>query len=479
MVRAAAKNFANVAVVTGVDAYPVVLEAIAAGGIGLDLRRRLAATAFERIAAYDRAIADWFADGADASVRSGAYRFVETPLRYGENAHQTAALWRDPAGHGLAQATQLHGKELSYNNMVDADAAVRAALDFDVPAVAVMKHANPCGIAVAPAHAVDPIAAAHRLANDCDPVSAFGGVIAANRTVTLGHGGGRRRHLHRGDRRARLRARGGDRAEAAEEPADPAAARGLRAPGPRVQAGLRRGARAGPRPVRRRRPGDLDARRRAPRPTRPTLADLAFAWRAVRAVKSNAILLASGGASVGIGMGQVNRVDSCHLAVTRAGERAAGSVAASDAFFPFADGAEVLLAGRREGDRAAGRLGPRPRGDRRCGGRGRDHVLHGRAPLLPLSSSARSRVGRAGFATLDRSDPGRPSRATLPGERTCRNPSGMLCRCPEFHKLEGCLDHVRESDRTATEPPADVRQEADMSAITAVLVVALAPRERD
>jgi phosphoribosylaminoimidazolecarboxamide formyltransferase/IMP cyclohydrolase len=342
MVRAAAKNYANVAVVTGADAYPVVLEAVAAGGTTLQLRRSLAATAFERIAAYDRAIADWFADGADASVRSGSYRFLESPLRYGENAHQAAALWRDPAGHGLAQATQLNGKELSYNNMVDADAAVRAAYDFDGPAVAVMKHANPCGIAVAPAHAVDPIAAAHRLANDCDPVSAFGGVIAANRTVTLGMAeavaGIFTEVIVAPDfepeavtvlkQRKSLRILTLPEGFARPEQEFKQVSGGVLVQAPDrytvVDPGTWRLA-AGP-------AADEE-----------TLADLAFAWRAVRSVKSNAILLASGGASVGIGMGQVNRVDSCHLAVTRAGERAAGSVAASDAFFPFADGTEVLL----------------------------------------------------------------------------------------------------------------------------------------
>jgi phosphoribosylaminoimidazolecarboxamide formyltransferase / IMP cyclohydrolase len=342
MVRAAAKNFANVAVVTGTDAYPVVLEAIAAGGTSLELRRRLAAAAFERIAAYDRAIADWFADGADASVRSGSYRFVESPLRYGENAHQTAALWRDPAGRGLAQAAQLHGKELSYNNMVDADAAVRAVLDFDEPAVAVMKHANPCGIAVAPAHAVDPIAAAHRLANDCDPVSAFGGVIAANRTITL-------------DMAETV---AGIFTEVVVAPGyEPAALTVLQQKKNIRILQLPEGFALPEREFKQvsggvlvqdpDRYGVVDPRSwtlaAGPAADDATLADLAFAWRAVRSVKSNAILLASGGASVGIGMGQVNRVDACHLAVKRAGERAAGSVAASDAFFPFADGAEVLL----------------------------------------------------------------------------------------------------------------------------------------
>ena len=182
LVRAAAKNHANVAVVTSVAQYDGIVAALDAGGTTLAERRALAAAAFGRIADYDLAIANWFARAAesdeaeDSSTVEGDYRFTVTPLRYGENAHQSASLWRDPAGRGLAQAVQLHGREMSYNNYVDADAAVRAVLDFDEPAVAVVKHANPCGIAVAPPRAPDPIAAAHRRANDCDPVSAFGGV---------------------------------------------------------------------------------------------------------------------------------------------------------------------------------------------------------------------------------------------------------------------------------------------------------------
>ncbi len=346
MVRAAAKNFANVAVITDPADYGLLQEALAKGGTGLALRRRLAALAFERIAAYDRAIADWFADDDDAAtgdvVRQGSYRFVETPLRYGENAHQTAALWTDPRGHGLAQAEQLHGKALSYNNMVDADAAVRAALDFDEPAVAIMKHANPCGVAVAPPRAVDPIAAAHRLANDCDPVSAFGGVIAANRPVTLDM----------------AEAVAGIFTEVVVAPGfEPAALtvltqkkniRILRLPEgfslPEQEFKQVSGGVLVQQPDRFTGLDPASWRLVSGEPAdAATLADLAFAWRACRAVKSNAILLADGGASVGIGMGQVNRVDSCQLAVRRAGERASGSVAASDAFFPFADGVEVLL----------------------------------------------------------------------------------------------------------------------------------------
>jgi phosphoribosylaminoimidazolecarboxamide formyltransferase/IMP cyclohydrolase len=261
-------------------------------------------------------------------------------LRYGENPHQRAALYVAGAGAGgLATAEQLHGKEMSYNNYVDADAAHRAAYDFTEPAVAIIKHANPCGIAIG-----SDIAEAHRLAHATDPVSAFGGVIATNRPVT---------------------------AEMAEQVTEvftevvvapdyePDALDVLtRKKNVRLlRAGARRRGGAETRPI----SGGLlmqavdtiDAAGDDPAnwtlaagepAAGHMLADLAFAWRACRAVKSNAILLASGGAAVGIGMGQVNRVDSARLAVSRAGERAAGSVAASDAFFPFPDGLEVLAA---------------------------------------------------------------------------------------------------------------------------------------
>jgi phosphoribosylaminoimidazolecarboxamide formyltransferase/IMP cyclohydrolase len=235
---------------------------------------------------------------------------------------------------------QLHGKEMSYNNFVDADAALRAAFDFDEPAVAIIKHANPCGIAVA-ARVGDPIASAHRRAHDCDPVSAFGGVIAANRIVTLEAAeaikdiftevvvapGFEPEALALLSTKKNLRLLQLPADYAAEATEVKQVSGGLLAQSvdtdfaPFDEWTLAAGA-----------PAD-DA----------TRADLEFAWRAVRAVKSNGILLAQGGASVGVGMGQVNRVDSCHLAVNRAGERAAGSVAASDAFFPFADGLEVLL----------------------------------------------------------------------------------------------------------------------------------------
>ena len=248
-------------------------------------------------------------------------------LRYGENPHQRAALYTNgfQPEPGLAQARQLHGKEMSYNNFVDADAAVRAAHDHgDQPTVAVVKHANPCGIAVGA-----DIAEAHRKAHECDPVSAFGGIIATNRTGHRRDGPHRRRHLHRGRRRARLRRRRARGAHGEEEhPAArvrPARAQGGAEIRP-ISGGLLmqhrdavdavvtddEGAVTG---------GDDAASWRlvsGEAADEALLADLQFAWRSVRAVKSNAILLARGGASVGIGMGQVNRVDSCHLAVSRA-----------------------------------------------------------------------------------------------------------------------------------------------------------------
>jgi phosphoribosylaminoimidazolecarboxamide formyltransferase / IMP cyclohydrolase len=350
MVRAAAKNHPSVAVVIDPARYAAVATAAAEGGFTLAERRGLAADAFAHTAAYDTAVAAWFAGqyAPDAAtLESGFPAFAGASwtrahvLRYGENPHQGAALYLDDdgvAGRGLAGATQLHGKEMSYNNYVDADAAWRAAHDHDGPAVAIIKHANPCGIATG-----TDIADAHAKAHACDPVSAYGGVIAANGTLTLAAAEqiapvftevviapdfepaafellSKKKNIRlltvtsAPSRAFELRAVSGgvlaqqtDKIDAAGD--DPTT--WTLATGQAVDAA--------------------------------TLADLAFAWRSVRAVKSNAILLASDGASVGVGMGQVNRVDSCRLAVERAGDRARGSVAASDAFFPFADGLQVLL----------------------------------------------------------------------------------------------------------------------------------------
>ena len=331
MVRAAAKNHASVAVVTDPADYGAVIEAAGKGGFEDGERLRLAAKAFAHTAAYDAAVAEWISEGECA----GGVFTRRSTLRYGENPHQAAAVYTDGTG-GLAQAEQLGGKEMSYNNYQDVDAALRAAYDHAGPAVAVVKHANPCGLAVG-----EDVADAYRRAHACDPVSAYGGVIAANREVSA------------------------DMAEAVAGVFTEAIA----APGfaPEALDILSR-----KKNLRILRVGELDPTRDV-RPISggillqdrdlidapgddpaswtlvsgdpadgPALRDLEFAWRAVRAVKSNAILLARDGASVGIGMGQVNRVDSCRLAVTRAGDRAAGAVAASDAYFPFADGFEVL-----------------------------------------------------------------------------------------------------------------------------------------
>jgi phosphoribosylaminoimidazolecarboxamide formyltransferase/IMP cyclohydrolase len=343
MVRGAAKNHANVAIVTSPQQYPELTAALRSGGTTLAQRRALALAAFRHTATYDVAVASWLGsvvapddEGSGFPGWVGATWSRRGVLRYGENSHQRAALYGSPQGGGIAQATQLGGKEMSYNNYVDADAALRAAFDFDGPAVAIIKHANPCGIATA-----QTIAEAHALAHACDPVSAYGGVIAANRPITREAAESiapiftevvvapgfepEALEILQAKKNLRLLQLPADYARSVTE---------LR----QISGGLLlQSADASFAPASQWRlvagPAADDA----------TLADLEFAWRACRAVKSNAILLASGGASVGVGMGQVNRVDSCRLAVERAGERAAGSVAASDAFFPFADGAQILI----------------------------------------------------------------------------------------------------------------------------------------
>jgi phosphoribosylaminoimidazolecarboxamide formyltransferase/IMP cyclohydrolase len=347
MVRSAAKNHACVAVITSPDQYPHLIEALTGGGFTLADRQALAAAAFVHTATYDVAVASWM--GNVLTDTSGGTGFPEwiggtwdraAVLRYGENPHQPAALYRNGyrAG-GLAAAQQLHGKEMSYNNYVDADAARRAAGDFDRPAVAIIKHANPCGIAVGA-----DIAEAHRRAHACDPTSAFGGVIAANSPVSVEMA----RQVAEVFTEVIL-------APAYEEGAVAvlSAKKNLRilVVEPYQRGGVESRRIDGGMLVQAVDTVDADHDRAAGwqlvagEPAAPdVLADLEFAWQAVRAVKSNAILLARDGASVGVGMGQVNRVDSCRLAVQRAGDRAAGSVAASDAFFPFADGPEILLA---------------------------------------------------------------------------------------------------------------------------------------
>jgi phosphoribosylaminoimidazolecarboxamide formyltransferase / IMP cyclohydrolase len=345
MVRAAAKNHQSVAVVVDPGTYGIVLDAVRRGGFELPERKRLAAAAYAHTAAYDAAVASWFANSYAADEvgeESGWAPIVasvwdrKAVLRYGENPHQRAALYT--SGHGgLAEADQLHGKEMSYNNYVDADAARRAAYDFDEPCVAIIKHANPCGIAVGA-----DIAEAHRKAHACDPLSAYGGVIATNRPVSV--------EMARqvADIFTEVLVAPGFDDEAVELLTVKKNIRLLVCPeGPAGVAEFRRidGGLLTQTTDKVDAEGDDPAAwelRAGPAVDEPTLRELAFAWRACRSVKSNAILLAADGATVGVGMGQVNRVDSARLAVTRAGDRATGSVGASDAFFPFPDGLEVL-----------------------------------------------------------------------------------------------------------------------------------------
>ncbi|MGW4438925.1 bifunctional phosphoribosylaminoimidazolecarboxamide formyltransferase/IMP cyclohydrolase [Streptomyces sp. NPDC004596] len=345
MVRAAAKNHPSVAVVTSPQRYADVLAAAAAGGFDLATRKRLAAEAFQHTAAYDVAVASWFASSYAPVDESPFPDFLGATwerahtLRYGENPHQPAALYVEAGGEGLAQAEQLHGKEMSYNNYTDTDAARRAAYDHDEPCVAIIKHANPCGIAVGA-----DVAEAHRKAHACDPVSAYGGVIAVNRPVS------REMAEQVAEIFTEVIVAPGYEEGALEALAKKKNIRVLRAPnGPAnpVEVKAVDGGVLLQETDRLQADGDDPANwtlASGEALGEAELAELAFAWRACRAVKSNAILLAKDGASVGVGMGQVNRVDSCKLAVERAGEeRARGAYAASDAFFPFPDGPEILI----------------------------------------------------------------------------------------------------------------------------------------
>jgi phosphoribosylaminoimidazolecarboxamide formyltransferase/IMP cyclohydrolase len=344
MVRASAKNHANVAVVVDPRHYPTIHEALREHGFTMSQRQALATRAFRHVAQYDFDVATWLEQqggGADFPAWLGQIWERAATLRYGENPHQSAALYVGRGAQpGVAQAEQLQGKEMSFNNYVDADAARRAAYDFDQPAVVIIKHANPCGVAVA-----DDIAQAYRKAHATDPVSAFGGVVATNREVS--------KEMAQAIREVFT--------EVVIAPSFAASAIALLQDKQHLRLLIAAPvAPGGHRELRHISGGVLmqtqDRLQAAEDDVRhwqhvageaadeQTLADLQFAWRAVRCVKSNAILLASNGAAVGIGMGQVNRVDAAQLAASRAGHRARGSVAASDAFFPFPDGLQVLIA---------------------------------------------------------------------------------------------------------------------------------------
>jgi phosphoribosylaminoimidazolecarboxamide formyltransferase/IMP cyclohydrolase len=360
MVRAAAKNHARVAVITDPAQYQAAAEAVRAGGFTGGQRRRLAAAAYAATARYDAAVASWFAATYapdDVARETGWPDLVSAVwarrevLRYGENPHQGAALYvRSGVPPGLATATQLHGKAMSYNNYGDAAAAWRTAFDFAEPCVAIIKHANPCGIAIGA-----DLAEAHRKANACDPVSAYGGVIAANGIVTAAMA------AQVADIFTEVLVAPGFEDAALDTLKAKKNLRLLQCPAPaQAKADATAGVPAAPQVEWRQvdggvlmqtadrldAPGDdpanweLKAGRAV---SAETLADLAFAWRACRAAKSNAIVLAAGGATVGVGMGQVNRVDAARIAIARSGQRCRrGAVAASDAYFPFPDGLQVL-----------------------------------------------------------------------------------------------------------------------------------------
>jgi phosphoribosylaminoimidazolecarboxamide formyltransferase/IMP cyclohydrolase len=342
MLRGAAKNHGSVAVVCNESQYDHVIASIKAGGFTDEERKRLALDVFRTTAEYDLTIASWLGSTMSHSVEDmdwlGLIWKRENSLRYGENPHQKAAIYRGgPAG--IVNAVQSHGKEMSFNNYTDADAAWRAALDHSEPCVAIIKHANPCGVAVG-----SDIADAYAKAHACDPVSAFGGVVAANRIVTV----------------AMAQPLSQIFTEVIIAPEYEPAALEILMKKPSIRILTCPTTNISPLELRPVSGGVLvqqtdlitaegdDPKNWKQVTGAPVSADvmkdLAFAWRSVRAVKSNAILLAKDGAAVGIGMGQVNRVDSAKLAVDRAGDRVAGSVAASDAFFPFADGLEILTA---------------------------------------------------------------------------------------------------------------------------------------
>ena len=338
MLRGAAKNHGSVAVICQTSQYDHLLTSLNAGGFTLAERRQLALEVFRTTAQYDVTIANWLGKDEELPEWFARVWLRENTLRYGENPHQKAAIYSGGPS-GIVNAVQLHGKEMSFNNYTDAESAWRAVLDHENSAVAIMKHANPCGIAVSS----NGIAHAYAQAHACDPVSAFGGVVAANRKVDLAMATPLSEvftevliapdydedALALLMKKANIRILKCDLATISEFELRPVSGGMLLQDTDLINA-----------------PGDLPSNWKqvsGEAVDDQTMKDLEFAWRSVRSVKSNAILLAKNTASVGIGMGQVNRVDSARLAVTRAADRVKGSVAASDAFFPFADGLEILL----------------------------------------------------------------------------------------------------------------------------------------
>lgn len=340
MLRAAAKNHGSVSVICQTSQYDQLLAAISAGGFSESERRQLALEVFRTTATYDLAIATWLGKAEDNQLPQwfGHIWEQKSQLRYGENPHQLAAVYSDGVG-GIVGATQLHGKEMSFNNYTDADAAWRAVLEHRDPAVAIMKHANPCGIAVCELG----VAVAYQHAHECDPASAFGGVVAANRTVDLAMAQSLSKVF------TEVLVAPDYDPEALELLMQKPALRILKTDTKMINQFEIRPVSGG---VLLQQTDVIDAEGDLPSNWKQVsgqavdqqiMKDLEFAWRSVRSVRSNAILIAKMTASVGIGMGQVNRVDSARLAVSRAGDRVTGSVAASDAFFPFADGLQILI----------------------------------------------------------------------------------------------------------------------------------------
>ena len=340
MLRAAAKNHGSVAVICEPSQYDQLIGAIKSGGFTELERRQLALEAFRTTAEYDLAIATWLGQSDDKDLPDwfGHIWHKENSLRYGENPHQAAAIYSG-GPDGIVDAKQLHGKEMSFNNYTDAEAAWRAVLDHRDPAVAIVKHANPCGIAVCALG----VAVAYQHAHESDPASAFGGVVAANRPVDLAMAEQISKFF------TEVIIAPDYEADALELLMKKPSIRILKCDVTSINVLELRHVSGG---VLLQSTDLIDAEGDSPTNWKQvsgqpvdvqTMKDLEFAWRSVRSVKSNAILLAKGTATVGIGMGQVNRVDSARLAVSRAGDRAAGSVAASDAFFPFADGLQLLI----------------------------------------------------------------------------------------------------------------------------------------
>ncbi len=349
LIRAAAKNADAVAVLTDPSQYPELIAALAAGGTSRDLRVRLAGAAYARTAAYDAAIAAWFARETPFPARLTLSGALRQTLRYGENPHQQAAFYVTGTRPGVATARQLQGKELSYNNLHDTDAAFECVAEFERPAVAIIKHANPCGVATAAS-----VAEAWDLALRCDPVSAFGGIVALNRTLDEAAAqriasifteviiapDADRAALAVLSRKKNLRLL---LAGGVPDPAEAGMAVRSVSGGFLLQS--RDAGRIGPEALR-------VVTMRAP--NRQELEDLLFAFRVCKHVRSNAIVYAREGATTGIGAGQMSRVDSARIAAWKGAEaaRAAGleraltegSVVASDAFFPFADGLEAAVA---------------------------------------------------------------------------------------------------------------------------------------